>query len=68
MTKDEKVKHASLMEEHKKIAEKLEYLHRGFRGVVHESASSEMKYTTIKVYEAHLISIEKAIKELEGKD
>lgn len=65
MTKEEKEKYEKLVEEHKRISEKLEYLHRGFRGVRHEDSASEMRYTTIQVYEAHLRSIEKAMKELQ---
>lgn len=64
MTKEEKIKYDGLVEEHKKITEKLEYLHRGFRGVSHENSAAEMRYTTIQVYEAHLRSIEAAMKEL----
>lgn len=66
MTKEEKEKYDKLVEEHKKIAEKLEYFHRGFRGVSHENSAAEMRYTTIQVYEAHLRSIEAAILKLEG--
>ncbi len=62
MTKDEKKKYDTLVEEHKKVAEKLEFLHRGFRGVSHENSAAEMRYTTIQVYEAHLKSIEEAMK------
>lgn len=68
MTKEEKEKYDKLVEEHKKIAEKLEYLHRGFRGVSHENSAAEMRYTTIQVYEAHIRSIEEAMKELEAKN
>lgn len=68
MTKEEKEKYDTLVEEHKKIAEKLEYLHRGFRGVSHENSAAEMRYTTIQVYEAHIRSIEEAMKELEAKN
>ena len=67
MNKTEKIKYNHLVEEHKKIAEKLEYLHRNFRGVSHENSAAEMRYTTIQVYEAHLRSIEKEMKELEEK-
>ncbi len=65
MDKKQSQKYKYLVEEHKKIAEKLEYLHRGFRGVSHENSAAEMRYTTIQVYEAHLRSIEKEMKELE---
>ena len=67
MTPDEQQKYDKLMEEHKQIVEKLEYLHRGFRGVSHENSAAEMRYTTIMVYEAHLRSIEKAMKDLTEK-
>lgn len=67
MDKDEKAKYDTLLEDRKKISEKLDYLYKGFRGVSHENSAAEMRYTTIKVYEAHLISIEKAIEEIEKK-
>lgn len=68
MNKKEKEKYEYLVEEHKRIAEKLEYLHRGFRGVSHENSAAEMRYTTIQVYESHLRGIEKEMKELEEKN
>ncbi|GEM_PF-2072672 len=46
------------------IDEKLVNLYRNFRGVIHEDSSSEMKYTTIKVYEAQLMSINEELKAL----
>jgi len=57
-------KYKELEKEHKKIVEKLEYLYRGFRGVSHENSAAEMRYTTIRVYEAHLRSIEAEMKTL----
>jgi hypothetical protein len=68
VTKEEKQKYNRLVEDHKRLAEKLEYLHRGFRGVSHENSAAEMRYTTIQVYEAHIRSIEAAMKELKGED
>lgn len=67
MTKEEQEKYDHLVAEHKRIVEKLEHLHRGFRGVKHEDSASEMKYTTIKVYEAHLMSIEDEMRALKGE-
>lgn len=64
MTKEEKKKYNDLVEEHKKLVEKLEFLHKGFRGVSHENSAAEMRYTTIQVYEAHLRSVEQAMSEL----
>lgn len=43
---------------------KLKYLYIGFRGVQHESASDELRYSEIMVWEAYLRDIEKEIKEL----
>lgn len=61
-TNDQKIKR--LKEEREKYSEKLTYLYKGFRGVIHENSASEMRYTTIKVYEAHLHSIEEELKSL----
>jgi septation ring formation regulator EzrA len=66
VSNEEKIKH--LLEEKQKYAQKLEHLYRNFRGVRHENAASEMQYTTIKVYESHLESITKELKELGVKD
>ena len=67
MNKKEKEKYEHLVSEHKRIVDKLEYLYRGFRGVSHENSLAEMKYTTIKVYEGHLMSIEREMKALKGE-
>ncbi len=40
----------------------------GYRGVVHESAISEMKDQEVKVLRAHLEGIEKEIENLEKSD
>ena len=46
---------------------KLNELYKHFRGVIHESADSEIKYTKIKVYEDFVISIEKELQMMENK-
>lgn len=68
MNKEDQEKYDKLVEEHKKLAEKLEFLYKGFRGVRHENSASEMRYTTIQVYEAHIRSVEAAMKEMQNKD
>ena len=55
-TKSEKISY--LRAERVKLMEKVKFLRKNFRGVHHEDSASEMKYTTLKVYEAHLQSIE----------
>jgi len=55
-TKAEKISY--LQAERLKLMEKVKFLRKNFRGVHHEDSASEMKYTTLKVYEAHLQSIE----------
>ena len=64
-TEPQKIKR--LFEEREKYQLKLKDLYRHFRGVIHEDSASEMKYTTIKVYEAHLHSIEDELKSLGQK-
>lgn len=64
-TEAEKIKR--LHSEREKYQTKLKDLYRHFRGVIHEDSASEMKYTTIKVYEAHVQSIEAELKQLGEK-
>lgn len=66
MSPEEKIKH--LLEERKKYVDKLENLYKHFRGVSHENSAAEMKYTTIKVYEAHVQSITEELKQLGLKE
>lgn len=57
-----------LIELHKKrdeVIEKLRGLYKNFRGVIHESSDSEMKYTQIKVLEGFIESLNAEIKSLE---
>lgn len=65
MNKNEK--HQYLLAEKQRIEEKLQYLYKGFRGVKHEDAASELKYTQIRVYEDHLRSITAEIKNYEQR-
>ncbi len=46
------------------LQEKFDKLFRTFRGVIHEDSSSEMKYTMIKVLDAHIRSIDEELKVL----
>jgi hypothetical protein len=66
MSPDEKIKH--LLEEKKKYEDKLTNLYKHFRGVSHENAAAEMRYTTIKVYESHLQSIKDELKQMGIKE
>lgn len=61
-TKAEKI--AYLYGEKTRVSEKLKELHKNFRGVKHEDSASEMKYTTLRVYEAHLHSIDEELRSL----
>lgn len=51
-----------LTSERATLQEKFDKLFRTFRGVIHEDSSSEMKYTMIKVLEAHIHSIDEELK------
>jgi hypothetical protein len=48
-----------------KYREKLTQMYKHFRGVKHENALSELRYSEIKVYEDLLASVVKEIGELE---
>ena len=63
---NKKIKH--LLEELQKYEDKLKILYKGYRGVVHESAASEMRHTTVKVYESHVQSIKNELKSLGYKE
>ena len=65
LTKAQKKK--ELLAEREKIQTRLNDLYKHFRGVRHEDSASEMKYTTIKVYEAHIASIDKELEKMEEK-
>lgn len=64
-TKEEKIKH--LWEEKTRLSARLKELYKTFRGVRHEDSASEMKYTTIRVLEAHLRSIDEELRTLGEK-
>lgn len=61
----EKIKY--LYEEKARLSEKLKGLYKNFRGVHHEDSVSEMKYTTLRVYEAHLRSVDDELRSLGEK-
>ncbi len=63
--KEKKIK--ELKEKKEKYEEKLKFLYKNFRGVIHEDSSSEIKYTQIKVYESFIHSIEDELRAL-GKE
>lgn len=59
-TKQQKIDY--LLGEKARLAEKLKGLYKNFRGVHHEDSVSEMKYTTLRVLEAHLRSIDEELR------
>ncbi len=61
-TKEQKITY--LYGEKKRLALKFAELMKRFRGVHHEDSASEMKYTTIRVLEAHLHSIDEELRSL----
>lgn len=63
MDKEEKIK--ELKEKLKIYKEKLTNEMRGYRGVIHESAASEIKHDKVMVLRAMVDSITKEIKMLE---
>lgn len=44
---------------------KLQYEMKGYRGVIHESAASEIKHSMVKLYEAMVNSLQEEIKKLQ---
>lgn len=44
---------------------KYSYLMKGYRGVIHESAASEIRHSEVKVYEDYISNLKKEIKLLE---
>lgn len=64
-TKEQKITH--LYEEKARLSERLAGLYKNFRGVKHEDSASEMKYTTLRVLEAHLRSIDDELRSLGEK-
>lgn len=55
-------KRQELLAKRKTYDEKLQKLYFGFRGVIHENAASELRYTQIKVYEDFIRSIDEELK------
>ena len=54
-----------LLQKKLKAEERLRHLMIGYRGVVHESASSELRHSEVKVMENYLENLNKEIKDLE---
>jgi hypothetical protein len=65
-TDEEKLK--ELYEKHKKYTDWLASEMKGYRGVIHESASSEIKHNKVMVLRDMLSSIDEEIKILETKN
>lgn len=63
MTKEDKL--AELREKLDKYSEKLRWEMKGYRGVIHESAASEIKHDKVMVLRAMVSSLESEIKVLE---
>lgn len=61
-------KYNMLLEKKKLYQDKLTEKYKHFRGVIHESADSEVKYTTIKVYEGFIESLEKEMEAMRKAD
>ncbi len=66
MNEEQQKKYQELIEKKQRYEEKLKYLYKNFRGVIHEDSSSEIKYTQIKVYESFIISIEDELRAMEA--
>lgn len=63
LSKSEKL--AELHKKRDETIEKLNGLYKNFRGVIHESSDSEMKYTQIRVLEGFIESLNSEIRALE---
>ena len=63
MDKNEKL--ASLQDKLAQYEEKLRRRMKGYRGVIHESASSEMRHQEVMVLKAMVAGIQKEIQQLE---
>jgi uncharacterized radical SAM superfamily protein len=63
LSKEEKLK--ELRESLAKYEEKLKFEMKTYRGVIHESAASEIKHSTVMVYRDMVASITEEIKNLE---
>jgi uncharacterized coiled-coil DUF342 family protein len=56
---------AALKKEHEKYVQKLALKMKGYRGVVHESAASELKHSEVMVLRSIVRGLENEIAELE---
>ena len=65
MTGDKKTKLKELLKKKEEADIKLARIKRGYRGVVHESAMSELKHSEYHVYLDYVESLRKEIEELE---
>lgn len=63
LTKEDKLK--ELKESLAKYEEKLKFEMKTYRGVIHESAASEIKHSTVMVYRDMVASLTSEIKNLE---
>lgn len=66
MTKKEKI--AELLKKKLEVEEKVRGRLKRFRGVAHESASGELAYSDLKVWEDYLNSINEELANLQKKD
>jgi len=64
MNKDDKLK--QLHETLSRYEEKLAYRMKGYRGVIHESASSEMRHQEVMVLKAMVADLKKEIATVEN--
>lgn len=66
MSKDKKLK--ELKEILANYEEKLRVKMLGYRGVIHESAASEIRHSEVMVYKAMVANLKKEIEDLESSD
>ena len=67
MTHMDQEKYKRLLEKRAEYEEKLKKAYVGFRGVSHENAAAELRYSQIKVYEDFIASIDSELKEMGKK-
>jgi hypothetical protein len=65
---DKEIKISELKEKLKKWEDKLTFEMKTYRGVIHESASSEIKHSTVMVLKDMIESLKQEIKNLETSD
>lgn len=61
-SKEEKIEY--LLSELEKYQSKLTELYKHYRGVIHESAASEIRHSTVKIFESHVESIKEELRSL----